>query len=97
MSLKELEQSRKEAIEGVTASIEDEIELLQAKLNGNEDEIKQLQEIKKLKQQILDIDPSADTSGVAGLVQQRDALKEQAEEADKLKQMYSSACIWHCG
>ena len=88
--LKELEQSRKEAIEGVTGSIEDEIEVLQAKLNGNEDEIVQLQEIKKLKQQIADIDPNADTSGVAAMVQQRDALKDQVAQADELKSQYES-------
>ena len=86
----ESERQRAEALAGVTQPLEDEIELLQAKLNGNEEEIKQLQEIRRLKQSMLDIDPDADTSGVAALVQQRDELKAQAEEADKLKQMYSS-------
>ena len=86
----EAERQRVEALSGVTQPLEEEIELLQAKLNGNEEEIKQLQEIRRLKQSMLDIDPNADTSGVEGLVRQRDELKAQAEEADKLKQMYSS-------
>ncbi len=93
--LKELEQQRKEALEGVLRPIEDELELLQAKLNGNEKEIKQLQEIEKLAKSIAQARgvsaPSAeDTNTASGLVKQRDALKEQVEEAAKLKQMYSS-------
>ena len=85
--LKELEQSRKEAIEGITQPLEDELELLQAKLNGNEDEIKQLQEIRDLKKQILDLDPNADTSGVEAMVRQRDAMREQVAEMEKTKEL----------
>ena len=88
--LNELEQRRKNALEGVKAPIEDEIELLQAKLNGNEEEIKQLQEIKKLKQSILAIDPNADTSGIEAAVKQRDQLKAQVAEMEDMKSMMSS-------
>ena len=96
--LKELEQKRKEALEGVTRSIEDEIELLQAKLNGNEKEIKQLQDIEKLAKSIAAArtgNPNAkasteDFSKASGLVTERDSLKERVNEADKLKQAYSS-------
>ena len=86
--LKELEQSRAEAIQGITQPLEDELELLQAKLNGNEDEIKQLQEIRDLKQQILSLDPNADTSGVEAMVKRRDALKAEVEQVEDLKQQY---------
>ena len=85
--LKELEQSRKEALEGITQPLEDELQLLEAKLNGNEEEIKQLQEIRDLKQQILEIDPNADTSQVEAMVQQRDALREQVAEMEKTKEL----------
>jgi tape measure domain-containing protein len=93
--LKELEQSRKEAIEGVTSSIEDEIELLQAKLNGNEDEIKQLQEIERLAKSIAQARgaqiPSADDSSKAtGLVKERDELQERVAQADELKSRYEA-------
>ena len=68
---------------------------MQAKLNGNEDEIKQLKEIERLAKSIANArgakTPNADDlSKATGLVQERDALKERTEEADKLKQMYSS-------
>ena len=86
--LKELEQSRAEAIQGITQPLEDELELLEAKLNGNEDEIKQLQEIRDLKQQILSLDPNADTSGVEAMVKRRDALKAEVEQVEDLKQQY---------
>ena len=88
--LAELRQQQAESIQGVLQPLEDEIELLQAKLNGNEDEIKQLQEIKRLKEQIAEIDPNADTSGVAARVQQRDQLREQVAAQEELERAYES-------
>ena len=88
--LAEIEKQRKESIEGILLPIQDEIELLQAKLNGNEEEIRQNQEILRLKKAILAVNPNADTSGVAAMVQQRDELRKQAEAADQLKQQYEA-------
>ena len=90
--LKELEQSRKEALEGITQPLEDELQLLEAKLNGNEEEIKQLQEIEKLAKSIAEArgakTPNAeDTSTASGLIQQRDALREQVAEMEKTKEL----------
>ena len=86
--LAELKQQQAEAVQGVLQPLEDELELLQAKLNGNEDEIKQLQAIRDLKQQILSLDPNADTSGVEAMVKRRDALKAEVEQVEDLKQQY---------
>ena len=83
--LKELEQSRKEAIEGIMQPIEDEIEMLQARLNGNEDEIKQLQEIKKLREEIAAA--GGDPALAEGLIRQRDELKAQVKSQQELKDM----------
>ena len=86
--LLEIEKQRKEAVEGILQPIQDEITLLQARLNGNEEEIKQLIEIRNLKEQILAANPNADTSGVEAAVKQRDELKKQVEAADALKAKY---------
>ena len=90
--LLELYKQQNEARQGALQPIQDEIELLQAKINGNEEQIKQMQEIEALAKSIAGTSAVSeeDTALATQLVQQRDALKEQAEEADKLKQMYSS-------
>lgn len=82
----ELAKQKQETLKGVLLPIQDEIKLLQGKLNGNEKEIKQLIEIRDLKEQIAN---AGGDPGIAdGLVKQRDALAEQAEAADKLKSQY---------
>ena len=57
---------------------------------GNEKEIKQLQEIKALKEQMLSEDPNADTSGIAAAVQRRDQLKEEVAAAEALEAQYKT-------
>ena len=86
--LAEQEEQRLEALQGTLQPIQDEITLLQAKLNGNEEEIKQLIEIRDLKKQIAA--NGGDPSQAEGLVKQRDELAKQAEAADKLKAQYES-------
>ena len=93
--LKELEQARAEALEGVIRPIEDEIELLQAKINGNEEQIKQLQEIERLSIRIAKAqdrnDPNAaDTAKATSLVTQRDELKAQAKQVQETEEMWKS-------
>lgn len=93
--LKELEQARAEALEGVIRPIEDEIELLQAKINGNEEQIKQLQEIERLAIRIAKAqgrnDPNAaDTAKATSLVTQRDELKAQAKQVQETEEMWKS-------
>ena len=85
---KELDKQRQEAVQGILAPLGEEIQLLQARINGNEEEIKQNLEILRIKKAIKEARPEEDTSGVAEMVKQRDALKEQAEAADKLKAQY---------
>ena len=87
----EAERQRVLAVQGVLAPLEDEIELLEAKLNGNEKEIKQLQQIEALAKSIAEAKrgagaiATADERGQAsGLVQQRDELKAQVEEFEKM-------------
>ena len=84
----ELDKQRKETIEGILLPIQDEIALLQGRINGNEEEIRQNQEILALKKQIAAA--GGDPSQAAGLIKTRDQLREQAEAADELKQQYES-------
>ena len=86
----EAERNRKKAVEGITKPLTDEIELLQARLNGNYKDIKQLQEIRDLKKQILEADPNADTSKIDGMVKERDALLERLKQVEALRQQYKS-------
>ena len=86
--LLELDKQRKETLKGILVPIKDEIALLEGRINGNEEEIRQNQEILRLKNAILAVDPNADTSGVAAMVKQRDELTKQAEAADELKAKY---------
>ena len=90
----EAAQQKAEAVQGLLAPIEEEIELLEAKLNGNEKEIKQLQEIEKLAKSIAEYKrgPGAiatpDEQGQAsGLVQQRNELQAQVEEFQKMEEI----------
>ena len=80
---KELQKQKAEALEGTLRPIQDEITLLQAKLNGNEDEIKQLLEIRDLKKQIAE--NGGDPSQAPRLIQQRDALKQLSAQQDEAK------------
>ena len=79
----EADKQRREALKGVIAPIEDEIELLQAKLAGNEEEIRQKQEILRLQEAIAGA--GGDPSAAAGLVKSRDALKAFSEQQDAAK------------
>ena len=90
--LKELQQQQKEALEGVIPPIEQEIELLEAKLNGNEKYIQQLQEIEALAKSIAQargasVPTADDTSKATGLIQQRDEIKAQVEEFERMQDM----------
>ena len=90
----EAERQRVLAVQGVLAPLEQEIELLQAKLNGNEEEIRQLQQIEALAKSIAEakrgagaIPTAAEQGQASGLVQQRDELKAQVEEFEKMEGM----------
>jgi len=87
--LAEAEQQRLETVSATLQPIRDEVELLQAKLNGNEDLIRQNQEILRLKKAIKEAGGTAeDVAEASSLVKERDALRERAEAADKLKESY---------
>ena len=88
----EAARQKVEAVQGILAPIQDEIELLEAKLNGNEKEIQQLQEIEKLAKSIAEAKrgagatPTSEEQGQAsGLIQQRNELKAQVEEFKKME------------
>ena len=90
--LAELRKQQAEALEGIMQPLEDELELLQAKLNGNEEEIKQLQEIEKLAISIAKARGAAvpnaeDNATATQLIQQRDAMREQVAEMEKTQQL----------
>jgi hypothetical protein len=79
----EAEKQRKEALEGILSPLNEEIELLQARLNGNEKEIKQKQEIARLQKEITG--QGGDPAQAAGLIKTRDALIELNKQQDKAK------------
>ena len=86
-----LREQQRLAVEGVLVPIEDEIELLNAKLNGNEKYIQQLQDIEALAKSIAQARgasaPTAeDTAKATGLIQKRDELKGQVEEFKKMEE-----------
>lgn len=76
----EAEKQRQEVLDGALRPIQDEIELLQGKLAGNEQEIRQKQEILRLEKQIASA--GGDPSAAAGYVKSRDALKEFSAQQD---------------
>jgi TP901 family phage tail tape measure protein len=86
----ELDKQRTEAVEGILGPLDEEIQILQGRINGNEEEIRQKLEILRITNAIKEANPNADTSGVAAMVKQRDELTKQAEAADKLKAQYKS-------
>ncbi len=95
---KGLAEAKAKALSGVTGQLNDEITLLEAKLAGNEEEIKDLMAIKKLKQQIEDIPNStdADKAAAVGLLQRKQALEATNKEQEKLKEttrQYAEAIV----
>ena len=84
----ELAKQKKEALAGTLQPIQDEIALLQGKLAGNEEEIRQLIEIRDLKKQIAE--NGGDPNQAEALVKTRNELKLQAEAADELKAKYEA-------
>ena len=83
----EVQKKIKELQENATASIDEEIAQLQAIVAGREEEYKRLKEIKKLEDSMRNA--GLDPSGAAAKVDQRDALKKQAEEVKELNDLYS--------
>ena len=89
----ETERAKQDALRDTLLPIQDEISLLQAKLNGNEKEIQQMIEKRDLARQIAEAqgrrDPNAqDQATASALVATRDQLREQVAAADALKAKY---------
>ena len=83
----QVQKQIKELQENATASIDEEIAQLQAIVAGREEEYKRLKEIKELEDRMRNA--GLDPSGAAAKVDQRDALKKQAEEVKELNDLYS--------
>ena len=81
----DLVKEQAEAKANALRPLQDEIELLQGRLNGNEDEIRQRQEIGALMRSNADITLEEATN----LVKQRDNLKDLVTEADKLNEIFA--------
>ena len=84
----DFEKQRQATLEGILTPLDDEIELLRARLNGNEEEIRQKQEILRLQKAIREA--GGDPAQAESRIKERDALKEQADAAEKLKAQYES-------
>ena len=90
----EYAKQKMEAMNGVLQPLQDELELLEAKLNGNEEEIKQLQQIEALAKSIaLARDPengtvtAGDRSQASGLVTRKKELEDLVAKQQELKDM----------
>ena len=73
-----LEQQLADIREGAASGIKDEIEMLEARLNGTEDLLRAEREIAKLK--------NADVANAEGLVAYRNQLEQQVEAQDAAKE-----------
>ncbi len=73
-----LEQQLADIREGAASGIKDEIEMLEARLNGTEDLLRTEREIAKLK--------NADVANAEGLVTYRNQLEQQVEAQDAAKE-----------
>lgn len=79
------EQERVKAAAGAMQQLQDELDLQQAKLNGNEAEVMLNQQIRDLKAQY----PALNEADIRTTLQKTQALKQQLSAAEELKALYS--------
>lgn len=79
------EQERLTAAAGAMQQLQDELDLQQAKINGNEAEVILNQQIRDLKAQY----PALNEADIRTTLQKTNALKQQISAAEQLKQLYA--------
>lgn len=79
------EQERLTAAAGAMQQLQDELDLQQAKINGNEAEVILNQQIRDLKAQY----PALNEADIRTTLQKTNALKQQVSAAEQLKQVYA--------
>ena len=81
----QLEKERTDAAAGAMQQLQDELDLQQAKINGNEAEVILNQQIRDLKAQY----PALNEADIRTTLQKTNALKQQISAAEQLKQLYA--------